>query len=72
MTWQARAACAGDDPEAWFPEGNDSGGWARLVCSTCPVRSECLAHAVTYHITYGVWGGLTANQRRARKKKETA
>src|SRR5438093_4839858 len=40
--WQDRAACAGVDPEVFFPSaGHDQTAEARAVCSTCPVLHQC-------------------------------
>jgi len=38
---------------------------ARGFCRTCPVRTECLAHALDERIEFGVWGGMTERERRA-------
>jgi WhiB family redox-sensing transcriptional regulator len=38
---------------------------ARLICSTCPVRAECLAAALDGN-ERGVWGGLAEHERRRR------
>lgn len=38
---------------------------AVIVCVFCPVRTECLAEALDRHDTWGVWGGMTARQRKA-------
>ena len=37
---------------------------ARLLCSGCPVRFECLAEALDNRIEWGVWGGMTERERR--------
>ena len=37
---------------------------ARAICSTCPVRQECLAHALADPESAGVWGGTTDRERR--------
>ena len=29
----------------------------------CPVRAECAAHALAVREPYGVWGGLTEDER---------
>src|SRR5436309_13757382 len=40
--WQDRAACAGVDPEVFFPSaGHGQAAEARAVCSTCPVLHQC-------------------------------
>ncbi|MCX4633469.1 MULTISPECIES: WhiB family transcriptional regulator [unclassified Streptomyces] len=38
---------------------------AKAVCGGCPVRTECLAHALDQRIEHGVWGGMTDRERRA-------
>jgi WhiB family transcriptional regulator, redox-sensing transcriptional regulator len=57
-----RAKCRGMQ-DALFPEASDQKR-ARLVCSGCPVRFECLAEALDNRIEWGVWGGMTERERR--------
>jgi WhiB family redox-sensing transcriptional regulator len=74
--WMQESACREIDPEIFFP---DPSPWmlseiaaAKEVCSICPVREVCLEYAMVNGIEYGVWGGLTRNERRALKKKRRA
>lgn len=30
---------------------------ARACCATCPIKDECLAHAVATGEVHGIWGG---------------
>ncbi|MFJ9845100.1 WhiB family transcriptional regulator [Kitasatospora sp. NPDC101155] len=70
------AACRYVDPELFFPD-NRGGGTAaesraiqaKSVCRACPARRECLRRAVQDGEQYGVWGGLTAPERRALRKQ---
>lgn len=69
--WQLEAACRGADPGAFFYLDNERGEArgtriraAKLICRSCPVRSECLKHALDSHEHHGVWGGLTEEERR--------
>jgi WhiB family redox-sensing transcriptional regulator len=39
---------------------------AKQVCATCEVRRDCLEYALTTREPYGIWGGLTELERRAR------
>ena len=62
--WQEKAACVRvADPDRTFFRGE--AGAARRYCNKCPVRQECLDFSVRLQIEYGVWGGLTAQQRRS-------
>jgi WhiB family transcriptional regulator, redox-sensing transcriptional regulator len=64
--WLESAECAGMDPALFFPARGDfrAVDAARAVCSGCPVRSECLAYAISHSEHYGVWGGTSERQRR--------
>src|SRR5690606_4128918 len=35
---------------------------AKRICATCPVRTQCLTHALTYPEAYGIWGGLNEHE----------
>jgi len=62
--WQDRAACFGIDPDLFFPVSEDEAGPALTFCGSCRIREECLAWAIKNGERYGVWGGLTEQQRR--------
>jgi WhiB family redox-sensing transcriptional regulator len=62
--WQDRAACFGIDPDVFFPFSEEEAGPALAFCLRCPIREECLAWALKNGERYGVWGGLTEQQRR--------
>jgi WhiB family redox-sensing transcriptional regulator len=62
--WSLGAACRGTDPESLFAEGAIQRS-VKAVCADCPVRTECLAHALDQRIEFGVWGGMTERERRA-------
>lgn len=68
--WAERAACAGMDPELFFPKGNGGAVKAKQVCARCPVRDVCLAAALEEEAEYAPWvygvrGGKTATERKA-------
>lgn len=55
----------------FFPEPG-SGGYAhrslaeaRRICERCPVRLPCLEAAIANGERWGVWGGLTPEERRS-------
>ncbi len=61
--WPSQGACRGEDPDALFVQGAAQ-QQAKQVCKACPVRSECLAHALDTRTEFGVWGGTTERERR--------
>ena len=75
--WHTRAWCVSHpNPDLWFPKQSTRPGvrdndaiarrYARNLCGPCPVRDDCLAHALTSPIhEHGVWGGMTEQDRRA-------
>jgi WhiB family redox-sensing transcriptional regulator len=62
--WRAAARCRTTDAEGLFVTGARQRE-AREFCRACPVRTECLAHALDQRIEFGVWGGTTERERRA-------
>lgn len=65
VAWQEDAECNGAPfdftPDVESPKGLDlaRGQW----CNPCPVRTECLAYALLYHLV-GYWGGTDTGERR--------
>jgi WhiB family redox-sensing transcriptional regulator len=77
VEWMRRGACLGPDPEIFFPEDRSGGrakaqevDEAKAVCRRCPVVPECLAWALTTPEKFGIWGGMTSNEREAVKRRE--
>jgi WhiB family transcriptional regulator, redox-sensing transcriptional regulator len=73
-SWQDAAACRDADPELFFATDETSRHDALTMCSTCPVRMECLEHALTNREVYGVWGGTDENERKrlSRRRRRAA
>lgn len=63
--WQDHALCAETDPEAFFPLKGQSTRSAKRICALCPVDGECLDFALDNEIDFGIWGGLSVQERRA-------
>lgn len=74
MNWHDDAACLNSgDPEVFFPAGTTGDAAlqiyaAKQVCATCPVRPQCLEFALTSRQDFGVWGGLTEEERRSLRR----
>ena len=62
-----QGACRDIDPGVFFPNSEVEEAHARSVCSRCTVRLDCLALALSTPRMEGVWGGLTARERRRLK-----
>lgn len=70
--WQLDGACRGADSSAFFhPEGERGAARrrraeaAKAICAQCPVLTACRAHALAVREPYGIWGGLTEEERAA-------
>lgn len=65
-SWQANAACLNGPTELFYPEGSSSLIQERVAkewCSTCDVKQECLLLALNTGDKFGIFGGLTAEER---------
>jgi WhiB family redox-sensing transcriptional regulator len=62
--WTVHAACRTTDPDTLFVQGAAQNR-AKVICSGCQVRTECLADALDNRVEFGVWGGMTERERRA-------
>jgi WhiB family redox-sensing transcriptional regulator len=68
MDWLDEAACRSEHPELFFPVGTAGPARrqvaeAKSVCHRCPVTATCLAWALNTGQRYGVWGGLSEDER---------
>jgi WhiB family redox-sensing transcriptional regulator len=71
-SWHARAACRGVDPEMFFPkQGANQHQIAKCkaICGACPVRAECLNEALSNFEAWGIFGGMTRDERREEAKR---
>lgn len=66
--WHEQALCKdGLDPDAYF-RGGEGQVYVKNRCRPCPVRRECMNYALDHYIEDGIWGGLTAHERRRLKE----
>jgi WhiB family redox-sensing transcriptional regulator len=63
--WIEDAACADADPEIFFTAGLEPDAEAKKYCAFCPVRDECREYSLAAGEEFGVWGGLSEDERRA-------
>lgn len=70
--WQLEAVCRNMDTSVFYHPDGERGvarerrvAQAKAICATCPVLVQCREHALTVREPYGVWGGLSEEERDA-------
>jgi WhiB family redox-sensing transcriptional regulator len=68
--WQYQSACRTLPTEMFFHPDGERGPRrvarekaAKAVCASCPVIAACRAHALAAQEPYGIWGGLSEEER---------
>jgi WhiB family transcriptional regulator, redox-sensing transcriptional regulator len=68
--WQMSARCRGTDPSAFFHPDGERGlkrrrrqQNAKRFCAQCPVVMDCLEYSLQFREPYGIWGGITEDER---------
>ncbi|EKA62520.1 WhiB family transcriptional regulator [Janibacter hoylei] len=68
--WQFEGACRETGSESFYHPDGERGAARRLrdaaakeICSSCPVIAACRAHALAIREPFGVWGGMTEDER---------
>jgi WhiB family transcriptional regulator, redox-sensing transcriptional regulator len=69
--WQLKGSCQGLNSNVFFHPDGERGSArsrradrAKAICQRCPVLEQCRRHALSAREPYGVWGGLTEEERR--------
>jgi WhiB family redox-sensing transcriptional regulator len=77
--WQLRGLCRGKDNSLFFhPEGERGAARssremaAKEICMNCPVQIPCADHALKVREPYGVWGGMTEEEREEHHARQKA
>jgi len=71
--WE-RANCKGINTEIFFADDTDlynrhlDNRMIRKICFTCTIQKDCLRAGMKEE--FGVWGGLTANERKKVRKNQ--
>lgn len=71
--WE-KALCANIRDDTFWTDGDEDKHQktrdAKALCKTpCPIRMECLNHAIENKIRWGIWGGFTGRERREIEKE---
>ncbi|WP_459549704.1 WhiB family transcriptional regulator [Nocardia sp. X0981] len=76
--WQLRGSCRGLESTVFFhPEGERGRARAarvrraKEICGSCPVLDRCRSYALAVGEPYGVWGGMSEDERRTHAQRAT-
>ena len=76
--WQFKGLCRTTNPDTFFhPEGERGpsrrrrDARAKAIREQCPVIQQCREHALAVQEPYGVWGGMTEEDREAVYRERT-
>ena len=68
--WQDEANCLDMPLNLFFYEEGERGEQrrdtlsdAKTICASCPVRANCLEHALSVPEKFGIWGGYDEKER---------
>jgi WhiB family redox-sensing transcriptional regulator len=68
--WRRFAACGGLDVEIFYHPDGERGHrknaritQAKKICRACPVLNDCATWALTTLEPYGIWGGMSEDER---------
>ena len=77
--WQLHGACRGVESTVFFhPEGERGRARAarirraKRICADCPVLDLCRNYALAVREPYGVWGGMSEDERRCYGERHAA
>jgi WhiB family transcriptional regulator, redox-sensing transcriptional regulator len=64
--WRDFAYCFGANPQIFYSDEEDEAGiaLAKRFCASCPVVAPCGEYALQNQEPEGVWGGMSAKDRR--------
>ena len=68
--WEMSAACRGADTATFYPADKERGvsrrvreAKAKAICNQCPVIAQCLKWAIATDEPWGLWGGMSREER---------
>jgi WhiB family redox-sensing transcriptional regulator len=73
--WRDAAACLHADPDLFFPisaagPSRRDVDHAKSFCARCTVLRQCLEFAQANEPVYGIWGGMTLEERQRVRRRE--
>jgi len=70
--WRSRSACRGLPSDMFVSAElmtHDEEVTAKAVCAGCAVIDDCLSYSIVNAVRFGVWGGLTGDERRPLRRR---
>lgn len=70
--WRSRSACRGLPSDMFVSAElmtSDEEATAKAVCAECTVVDDCLSYSIVNAVRFGVWGGLTGDERRPLRRQ---
>ncbi|MFI9508638.1 WhiB family transcriptional regulator [Nocardia sp. NPDC052566] len=74
--WQMYGECRGMNSAVFFHPDRERGsmravriGYAKRICHRCAVLEQCREFALSSGELYGVWGGMSEQERRAEQQR---
>jgi hypothetical protein len=61
--WHGRGTCRQVDPDLWFESYPSKYDPVFKLCAECPVQVQCLRQSFDNAEEFGVWGGMSSNER---------
>lgn len=62
--WQLQANCNETNTELFFSKLESKVAKAKALCGSCAVADKCLQFALDTQIEFGIFGGVTADERK--------
>lgn len=70
--FDGKAACVGEKADRWFPESHGPVTFAKKKCADCEIRIPCLSWAIANDERFGIWGGLTEDERKQLRRRRAS
>ena len=67
----SEALCKNTPVDMWFPVSGSSNkqiAETKTICYKCSIQQKCLQYSIDHYIQFGIFGGLTAKERRNLKR----
>jgi WhiB family redox-sensing transcriptional regulator len=71
QTWEDIGRCITNPEINMFPDRPVEVEIAKRFCVPCPARDDCLEFALTTRQNFGVWGGMSEDERRLELRRRT-